>query len=277
MNQNLLSIIIIVVTGIISYTGFTKSGFREKYIFDAQRIIQGKEYIRLISSGFLHADWMHLAFNMMSLFFFGGGILQKYGVFGFLLIYFTSLLGGNLYSLFIHRHKRNYRALGASGAVSGMIFAFVAADPTAMFLVFFIIPMPAWLFAILFVAYSIYGMRAQKDNIGHDAHLSGAITGLIAAILLRFSLLQENYIAIIGLLVPTIGFMAFSILRPQILIREKMFSSSSKGLKTMDDAYNEKRRIQQLEIDRILDKINDRGINALSAEERRKLEEYSNK
>src|SRR5215831_13558473 len=184
----IISIVIIIANVIFSYRGFTHISFYEKYKFEVEKILLYRQYYRIISSGFLHVNWMHLIFNMLSLYFFSGGLEAFLGDFNYLLIYFSSLIGGSLLSLFIHRHHGDYTAVGASGAVNGVIFATIALFPTMNINLLFI-PMPAWLFGILFVIFSIYGVRSRKDNIGHDAHLGGALIGMAIALALRPSAL----------------------------------------------------------------------------------------
>lgn len=118
-----ICIIIIAITTVISYQGFKDRAFFEKYKFNVAAITRKKEYIRLLSSGFLHADWMHLFFNMLSLYFFQGIVEYYFGTGGFLALYFGSMLLGNLFSLYIYKHQPWYSSIGVSGAVSGIIFA----------------------------------------------------------------------------------------------------------------------------------------------------------
>lgn len=142
----------------------------------------------MISSGFLHGGIAHLAMNVLSL-YFAGEYLElfyrfQFGWFGipvFILLYFGSKLGGSFLSLYLNRDKYNYSAIGASGAISGLIFAIVVLDPTNAGKLMGILPMPMWLYALLFVAYSLYGIRTNYANIGHEAHLGGALAGLIIA------------------------------------------------------------------------------------------------
>lgn len=154
-----------------------------------------REFHQLITSGFVHANMGHLIFNMITLYFFGRGLEQKVldeagGRGAFLVIYIFSLICGSLYAYFKYRNRPDYVAVGASGAISGVVFAYCLADPTALFYVMFAIPMPAWLFAILYVAYSVYAMRNVDDNIGHEAHLAGALGGVVATFLVAPSIVS---------------------------------------------------------------------------------------
>src|SRR3954447_4007903 len=169
------TICLMVVTVLVSWHGFRNSAFVEKFIFCPQAILRDKEYYRLITSGFLHADWPHLLFNMFSLYSFGKGIEWFSKPATLLLIYFSSIIGGNLLSLFLHRHHV-YKAYGASGGVCGVIFASIFLTGSGVYI--FLISIPGWLYAILFLIGSFYGIKNARDNIGHDAHLGGAIIGL---------------------------------------------------------------------------------------------------
>ncbi len=154
-------------------------------------IINNHRYYQVITSGFLHADWMHLLFNMFTLFSFGpvlegmfaANFGQTLGSLYFFLIYFISLLSGSLLTLVFNYKNPDYVAVGASGAISGIIFSYVLFFPFSKLLVFFI-PMPAFLFAFVYVGVSIYGVKNKFGNIGHEAHLGGALGGVIATFIL---------------------------------------------------------------------------------------------
>ena len=154
-------------------------------------IIYYKRLYQVVTSAFLHANFLHLFFNMFALYSFGT-ILEKFfisnfgqitGSLDFFLIYFISLLSGSLLTVIFHFNNPDYVAVGASGAVSGIVFSFILFFPTSTVGVFFI-PMPAFVFAFLYVAVSVYGMKSKFGNIGHEAHLGGAIGGVISTFLL---------------------------------------------------------------------------------------------
>ena len=179
-------LITIATTAIISYFGFQNYTIFEKYKFNVSSILYRKEYVRLISSGFLHGDWMHLIFNMLTLYFFGPIVIQAFGEFGFLLIYLGSILLGNLFSLYIYKKQGCYSAIGASGGVSGILFAAIAIYPQIGIYLFFIpIPIPGYLFGLVYFGYSVYSMINPRPNdvIGHAAHLGGAFFGLAYSVM----------------------------------------------------------------------------------------------
>ncbi len=182
--MNLL-ILIIIATSVISFIAFNNIGIFEKYKFSVGAIQHRKEYIRLLSAGFLHADTMHLVFNMLTLYFFGPIVLEGFGNIGFLIIYFGSILLGNIFSLFIYKKQPWYSAIGASGGVSGILFAAIAMIPDLGIYLFFIhIPIPGFIFGLVYFGYSVYMMLnpREHDNIGHTAHLGGAFFGLVYAV-----------------------------------------------------------------------------------------------
>ncbi len=155
------------------------------------QIVHKKRYYQIITSAFLHANFMHLLFNMFALFTFGSFLeiffIENFGSFEgslyFFLIYFISLLFGSVLTVVFHFNNPQYVAVGASGAVSGIVFSYIIFFPKSMLYVFFI-PMPAYLFAFLWIAFSIYGMKSKLGNIGHEAHLGGALGGVIATLIL---------------------------------------------------------------------------------------------
>ena len=175
MITNILFYSILIATIGISYHGFNNQDFFRRYMFNVRSVQKG-DYLRLLSSGFLHAGWEHLIFNMISLFFFHRIIIYEMGASVFMLIYLGAIVFGNLFCLYIYRHQPYYSAIGASGGVSGIIFAAIALMPQLR-----VNFMPGWLFGAIYFGYSVYQMLnpRQGDNIGHAAHLGGAIFGIV--------------------------------------------------------------------------------------------------
>ncbi len=201
--DNIAVFILIGINALISYKGFEDNYFFNKYKFNVGAIRAG-EQIRMVSSGFLHADIGHLAFNMITLYFFAPIVAQSLGVFSFFIIYFASLICGSLLTMVFHGNDNSYSAVGASGAVTGVLYSAILMYPDMMLGIFFVIPMPAYIFGIGYLLYSIYGMRAKRDNIGHTAHFGGAIGGYAITLLKVPSLLQDNLLMVILLAVPII-------------------------------------------------------------------------
>jgi len=199
--MNSILIGIIVANVLISYKGFNDLSFFRKYEFHIGSIRSG-EQIRMLSSGFIHADMMHLAFNMLTLWFFSPVVLSWLGNLSFILIYFGSLIFGSLLTMIFHKNDYSYRAVGASGAVTGVLYSAILLQPDMMLGIFFVIPMPAYLFGILYLLYSIYGMRAKNDNIGHTAHFGGAIGGYLITLIKVPSLFADHTLMVILLAIP---------------------------------------------------------------------------
>lgn len=267
-------LLLIIVTVLFSWKGFGNEVFFNRYKFSVDGILLYRQYDRLIASGFLHANWLHLIFNMIALYFFSGTVSAVLDWWGFLVVYFMSLIGGDLLSLFIHRHSGDYSSVGASGAVSGVIFAAIALVPGISVGLFFI-PLPGWLFGLLYVLISIYGIRSRTGNIGYDSHLGGALIGMIVALLMRPQALLENYVTILIIAVPAMAFIYLIITRPHVLLIDNFFFKKHRQHYTIDQKYNEDQYNRQQEIDRILDKINRTGLRSLTKAEKEKLEEYS--
>ena len=201
--MNTVLIAIIIVNVLISYKGFNDLSFFRKYEFHVGSIRSG-EQIRMLSSGFLHADMMHLIFNMLTLWFFAPVVINHLGSFSFILVYFGSLIFGSLLTMVFHKNDYGYRAVGASGAVTGVLYSAILLQPDMMLGIFFIIPMPAYLFGILYLLYSIYGMKAKNDNIGHTAHFGGAVGGYLITLVKEPTLLVEHTLMVILLVIPII-------------------------------------------------------------------------
>ncbi|MFH6960800.1 rhomboid family intramembrane serine protease [Flavobacterium aquidurense] len=199
--MNTILVGIIVANAVMSYKGFNDLAFFRKYEFHVGSIRSG-EQIRMLSSGFLHADIMHLAFNMLTLWFFAPVVIQWLGTFSFVLIYFGSLIFGSLLTMLFHKNDYSYRAVGASGAVTGVLYSAILLQPDMMLGIFFVIPMPAYLFGILYLLYSIYGMRAKNDNIGHTAHFGGAIGGYLITLIKEPSLIVDHSLMVVLLAIP---------------------------------------------------------------------------
>jgi membrane associated rhomboid family serine protease len=272
-----ITLFLTLITVIFSYQGLQNKTFFDKYAFNIDGVLKYKEYYRLISSGFLHGSWWHLLFNLYTFFSFGETLETVIGGTNFLFIYFVSLIGGNILSLYIHRFDSQYSAIGASGAVCGIIFASIVIFPD-MEIGMFLLPfsLTSWMYGLLFVLISIYGIKSRMSNIGHDAHLGGALLGMLVAIGLYPESLQANYLPIVLVVTPTLAFIFLIIKRPDYLFIEK-FTFNQKDYKNIDDEYNERKIARQHEIDAILEKISAKGFDSLSEREREALERFSEK
>jgi hypothetical protein len=210
---------------------------------------------------------------MFSLYLFGGAVELLVGEAHFLAIYFGAVMGGSLLSLYIHRHHE-YRAYGASGGVCGVIFAYILLFPGANILVFPLpIGIPAWLYAIGYLAGSFYGMRTGIGNVGHDAHLGGAIIGLLIAAGLHPSSVRSNLTMFLIVLVVAVLLLIYLWVNPLYLAPSSPFARAARpaGLRPTP------RQIQEPDstIDDILEKVSKRGIHSLTKEEQALLAEAS--
>lgn len=201
---DLITIVVIAANIIFSFKGFNDHAFFEKYKFNSAAVKRG-EKIRILTSGFLHVDTAHLFLNMLTLYFFADVVIGSLGSFSFLLIYVASLLLGNLLSYYFHKDEYQYNAVGASGAVSGIIYAAILLYPDMSLYMFFIpIPIPAYVFGIGYMLYSIYGMKNRIGNIGHDAHFGGAVGGYILTLVLVPQLFATSLFMVILLAIPIV-------------------------------------------------------------------------
>ncbi|KAF2330720.1 rhomboid family intramembrane serine protease [Flavobacterium daemonense] len=201
--MNTILVGIIIANVLFSYKGFNDYAFFRKYEFHVGSIRAG-EQIRMLTSGFLHVDIMHLVFNMFTLWCFAPVVIQWLGTISFILIYFGSLIFGSLLTMLFHKNDYNYRAVGASGAVTGVLYSAILLEPNMTLGIYGIIPIPAYLFGILYLLYSIYGMKAKNDNIGHTAHFGGAIGGYLITLIKEPSLIVDHTLMTILLAIPII-------------------------------------------------------------------------
>ena len=193
-----MTIILIVITVAISYAAFKSPKLMDQLQFNASKIVHKKEYHRLVTHAFIHANWEHLLVNMIVLFSFGQAIEAyfKYNfgnnvILDYVLLYFGGILVSNIYALIKHRNNYFYNSVGASGAVSAMLFAAIFFDPWNMIYFFGILPIPGIVFAGLYLVYSYQMSVKQKDNVAHDAHFLGALFGFIFPILLNPMLFES--------------------------------------------------------------------------------------
>ena len=175
-----VALVLFVLTLLVSIIGFKNPKVIERTILHPYRVFRNREYERLITSGFVHANGWHLAMNMLTFYFFGFALEEHIGSLKFALLYFLALVLSHIGTSLKHRNDPNYASLGASGAVLGVMFAYIVYAPTATILLLPIpIPIPGWLYAVGFLAYSYYqSTQKRADYINHDAHISGALTGL---------------------------------------------------------------------------------------------------
>lgn len=175
------TLIILALTCLVSLIGlFVSSQLVRHSLFRPYWLVRRAQYITLISSGFVHADLGHLLFNSITLYSFGFLLERHIGTSQFLVLYFSGLVVGNAGTYVKHRADPNYSSLGASGAILAVLFASIVYFPyQRLFIIPIPLPIPAPLFALGYLAYSYYSARQSRGNINHDAHISGALTGLV--------------------------------------------------------------------------------------------------
>lgn len=251
----------------------------EKYLFRVDDVLIRKEYHRIISAGFLHADWFHLGFNAFALYAFGRAVEAELPLLQYVLLFLGSVIGGNLLALFIHRQHGDYSAVGASGGISGIMFAFTLLYPDAG-IQFILIPIPinAVVFSFLYILVSIYGIKSKRGNIGHEAHLGGAVTGLALAALIRPDVFIAHLTTFLILFVPTLLYLIVIWRKPEVLLIDGY--SRYLGRRFAEQRKEKGKKKKELnsesaeeEIDRILDKINRSGMESLTRKEKKKLSE----
>jgi len=193
-----MTILIILITCLVSIAAFSHPVIIEKLQFNAVKVFHKHEYYRLISQGFVHANWEHLIVNMIVLYSFGQATeLYFHYNFGemanayFIILYFGGMLFSNVYALIKHRNNNYYNAIGASGAVSSILFCTILFNPWSKIYFFGVLPIPGIIFALLYLVYCGYMNKKGGDHIAHDAHLLGSLFGLIFPILMDPSILES--------------------------------------------------------------------------------------
>lgn len=200
--MNIHTLIIILSNLLVSLRGFKDDSFFNALKFNIAAI-QGGDYKRLLSSSFLHVDWKHFGFNMFTLYVFADIIIFQLGTINFYLIYIISLIAGNLLSYFIHKKEPYYSAVGASGAVTGIVYSAILLFPEmALYLFFVPIPIPAYVVGVGYMLFSLYGMKKRLGNIGHDAHFGGAIGGSVMTLISAPWILNQHLWVVLLLAIP---------------------------------------------------------------------------
>jgi len=178
--------VIFVLTLITSFIAFYNDRVYEGFILHPYYVYQGKKLHTLITSGFIHLDFMHLFFNMFTFYYFAAPIEVALGHWQFALLYILSMVLADLPSVAKHHNNFGYRSLGASGAISAVIFSYILFDPFAgMGILFIPVSIPAIIFGALYLVYCSYASKKQWGNINHDAHMFGAIAGLMITAILQ--------------------------------------------------------------------------------------------
>ena len=191
-----LTLVIVAVTVLVSWRAFNDRTLLERLILWPPAVERRMQYDRLLGYGFVHADWMHLLFNMITLWSFGTAVERAFSQMitpaGYVLFYLSAIVVSILPTYISHRRDPNYRSLGASGGVSAVLFSFILFDPWSTLIIFPIpLPIPAFLFAVLYVGYSIWMDRRGGGNVNHSAHLWGAAYGVLFTLVLEPKVLSH--------------------------------------------------------------------------------------
>lgn len=202
--MNIHTLVVIIANLLFSMRGFKDYSFFDQYKFNIGAL-QGGEKIRMISSGFLHVNWQHFMFNMISLYLFAHIVINQLGALNFYLVYLFSLIAGNLLSFYFHKNEPFYSAVGASGAVTGIVYSAILLRPDMhMFIYFIPVPIPSYVVGVGYLLFSIYGMKTKLGNIGHDAHFGGAVGGYLMTLFLA-PWIFEYHFWMVALLAAPIG------------------------------------------------------------------------
>ena len=204
LNLHIATIAIMAANVLVSLRGFNNNTFFDRYKFSISAIQAGQKE-RMLTSGFLHVDISHLFLNMFTLYFFAPVVISWFGSIKFLIIYLVSLIAGSLLALVFHKDEPYYSAVGASGAVMGVLYAAILLNPDMQLGIMFIpIPLPAYVLGIAYLLYSIWGMKSRMGNIGHTAHFGGAIGGYATSLLFMPGLFVTDTLIVILLAIPII-------------------------------------------------------------------------
>ncbi|RMG24683.1 MAG: rhomboid family intramembrane serine protease, partial [Bacteroidetes bacterium] len=182
---------IFIMTIVTSLMAFKDPQLMHKFILNPYDVVRDKEFYRVFTSGLIHANYVHLGFNMITYYFFAFYLEQILGHWQFAVLYVASLALSDITTIIKYKDHPSYNSLGASGAVSAVVLSIILCQPDIQLLLFFAIPMPGWLLAIAYIGYSYYASKRSYDNINHDAHLWGALSGIILTIVLKPGVLQN--------------------------------------------------------------------------------------
>ncbi len=202
----MITLVIVIITAIISLLALRKRELLYRFDLSPYQVVHNRQYYRIFTHAFLHTDILHLGINMLVLYSFGTGIekvfktLETQGVifsgpFFFILLYISSIALSSVSTIAKYRNKQEYSAVGASGAVSAVVFSYIFFAPLQKIYFYMVLPIPGILFGILYLIYSSYMSRRNRDNINHEAHFWGAVVGFVFPLLLEprlFGVFLEN-------------------------------------------------------------------------------------
>lgn len=197
-------LVLLAAIALISYRAIKDPLLFNRLKFNVSAVENG-EYYRLLTAGFIHVDYNHLFFNCFTLFIFGGNALYGLGTLNFILLYLISLLMGNGLAYYYHKKNPYYTAVGASGAIMGIVYSSILMFPEMeLAFIFFPVPMPAYVFGVGYLIYTLFGIKSQNDGIGHTAHFGGAIGGIICTLVFDPFVFEKSFYTLVLMVVITL-------------------------------------------------------------------------
>ncbi len=197
-------LVLLAAIALISYRAIKDPLLFNSLKFNVSAVENG-EYYRLLTAGFIHVDYNHLFFNGFTLFIFGGNVLYGLGTLNFILLYLISLLMGNGLAYYYHKKNPYYTAVGASGAIMGIVYSSILMFPEMeLAFIFFPVPMPAYVFGVGYLIYTLFGIKSQNDGIGHTAHFGGAIGGIICTLVFDPFVFEKSFYTLVLMVVITL-------------------------------------------------------------------------
>lgn len=270
MHGDTITLLLLIILGFTTWQGLNNPTVIPRYVFSTEAIRFRRQWIRLVSPAFLHASWGHFAGNAITLFFFGRNLENQLGS-GFLLgIFFVSVAGGHALCLLLHRHGE-YQALGASGGALGLLFSAILLSPGMRIFFFPLpIPIPAWIYAIGFLFYTLSSLRGGT-GVSHEAHLGGMLTGSLVTLIQFPGLLSHQPFLITTLLLLGGGGVWYFHVNPGRVSGFLKFRLRSQ----LDHMRASRDHKSSQRVDDLLDKVSKHGIQSLTPRERKLLEEAS--
>ena len=271
LNLPIVSIFIIAITVIVSYKAFKDETLMQEYQLSTEGVLIQKKYFKLLYSALIHADWGHLLFNMIAFYSFATKFENSHGAIVLLIIYIGSILAGSVFALYNNNCNSHYIASGASAGVCGIVFASIVSSSTAK-IGFILIPIfiPGWIFGTIFILASYYAIP-KKTEIAHDAHLAGSLAGTLLAfmVLPKATFVNPwNIIIVVSFTWVIIKYVQTN----RALIKYDINKIQNKVKEEKERKIT--KRIQT-DLDTLLSKISQKGIEALSKEELRSLDNLS--
>lgn len=197
-------LVLLAAIALISYRAIKDPLLFNRLKFNVSAVENG-EYYRLLTAGFIHVDYNHLFFNGFTLFIFGGNVLYGLGTLNFILLYLISLLMGNGLAYYYHKKNPYYTAVGASGAIMGIVYSSILMFPEMeLAFIFFPVPMPAYVFGVGYLIYTLFGIKSQNDGIGHTAHFGGAIGGIICTLVFDPFVFEKSFYTLVLMVIITL-------------------------------------------------------------------------